>query len=1057
MEQNKTQNSMKHDERVFNIADKFLRTKIMCWLLLSFLFATVVCAQTVTNVTITPNPAYYNTTQLIGSYNFSGGTDNSTYKWFRNDTLNTSGNGSACYQEYANRSINCGGLNTGAYLATGTWTASGNNSDGNWNTYGSGSGGSTYYYVNYTIPTGAKSAKWQKKTGTTPSTENKTILTTCMTTTKLQIRWQSNSGACTCYNGTTWNTMSCNASTTSRFYEDGIFWNFTIAPVGTHFTNWTFEVTPCNQTSCGTKVNSTTLVISNYIPTVIGVNFTPTTFLRNNILTGNYTFSDLDNDTNQSYKTWFVNGVLNVSNNIKLGTGNFTEGDNVTFQVTPYDGYNNGTALNSTTLTAGGLPAASSISISPGTAYSNSTLTGNFTFTDVDSDPDYSYWYWFVNGEQKASGRRSAGTGNMTLGVGNFSRGNQVIVSIIPNDNIKNGTMVNSSTLTISNWPANITITNPTNNSVQKTNTPTITFESDDIDYDTLSCTLYFNGAAYGTNGSVNVNVTTSIAASSTVSDGVWYFWIGCSDGTTTSVSQNMSLTIDTSWMNGVNYTFEYDSLGRIRNSVRNGVVKRYSYGSNHVHAPTNIATQQPGVTIRQYSELPSTTMNRTFEFFLASENNRSVTGANWTMNLGDGNTVNSTISLNITPGNTTWIIVQYGYSFGGDYNVNITGIASSNSSSSKELPVKFGVRTTDLERIYANGSQNIFDLTIGNDLNQNLTSSINWTCNNSMDGQIPFYLGPLETLRSVLASMFGTAGKKSLLCKTISGDGTDAINLDFNVKGIEIQNFTLTDINVTHKTVSFKVHNYWDSELPVTWNITTSNISIGQTSDVTQGQYLMVAAGVNYSSVGHKIIDITVSSGNLTDSYEYSFNIKGIEIQDYNLYVQNVTDTVISFDVLNYWPQTQNVNWNLSDPALTSNFPVNVSYNNKTFFIVAVNYSTQGIKNPRLYAYSSTLNDSYTDSFANNMIELASFSILRAVQTDTVAEAWLKNNIAPQNVSWQFNTGEQSVQSNVTLLNSSQIYVIVNTNYTNSTAYVTNFTINSSAYSDVNSEVVVI
>lgn len=147
-----------------------------------------------------------------------------------------------------------------------------------------------------------------------------------------------------------------------------------------------------------------------------------------------------------------------------------------------------------------------------------------------------------------------------------------------------------------------------------------------------------------------------------------------------------------------------------------------------------------------------------------------------------------------------------------------------------------------------------------------------------------------------------------------------------------------------------------------------------------------------------------------------------------------------------------------MSDPTITSNNAVNVSYNNKTFFIVAVNYSTQGAKAPKLYAYSNSFNDSYTDSFTNRMIEVTTFGILRASQSDTVAEAWLKNNIDTRNVSWQFNTGEQTIASDIAELNNSQqIYVIVETNYTNSTVYNTNFTMNSSVHSDTKQEVVVI
>jgi len=62
-----------------------------------------------------------------------------------------------CYQETANVSTSCGGLDSGKYSFSGTWDATHNESatiDGDWSTFGKPVGGANigYLYVNYTTP-----------------------------------------------------------------------------------------------------------------------------------------------------------------------------------------------------------------------------------------------------------------------------------------------------------------------------------------------------------------------------------------------------------------------------------------------------------------------------------------------------------------------------------------------------------------------------------------------------------------------------------------------------------------------------------------------------------------------------------------------------------------------------------------------------------------------------------------------------------------------------------------------------------------------------------------
>ena len=74
--------------------------------------------------------------------------DDSLVSWWRMDEAGT------CYQESANVSTACGGLDTGKYAFTGTWQNPSNFIDGDWDTYGAPGGTGPVVYVNYTIPSG---------------------------------------------------------------------------------------------------------------------------------------------------------------------------------------------------------------------------------------------------------------------------------------------------------------------------------------------------------------------------------------------------------------------------------------------------------------------------------------------------------------------------------------------------------------------------------------------------------------------------------------------------------------------------------------------------------------------------------------------------------------------------------------------------------------------------------------------------------------------------------------------------------------------------------------
>jgi len=150
-----------------------------------------------------------------------------------------------CYQEFANVSTDCGGLDTGGYSCENTWNSSepcSNTYDGDWETYGAttypSSGGTLY--TNYTIPTRALNTSvlqisWDKQT-----IENLTGVSECLDNEDgiLQIRAFSltqgpedaSRSAWYCWDSTGspyWKTLKGfeNGLGNHHIYEEGMFWN----------------------------------------------------------------------------------------------------------------------------------------------------------------------------------------------------------------------------------------------------------------------------------------------------------------------------------------------------------------------------------------------------------------------------------------------------------------------------------------------------------------------------------------------------------------------------------------------------------------------------------------------------------------------------------------------------------------------------------------------------------------------------------------------------------------------------------------------------------------
>lgn len=355
----------------------------------------------VNNATIIPVPAYRNTT-LEGWCNAS---DNDTsliavnYTWYNGSTAyltgeNLSGGTSAfCYQESANVSTDCGGLSIGNYSFPGVidWTE--------------------YMYINYSIPQNALGADWQLKNNAT-NLLNISIPAGCWNkpSNVLQLRvlvqivtGTSGQNYQQCYDGSSWQSIGTVASGpatcggpgstnynladgdwstgvgtdgagwrncgVANFYEEGIYWNLSYISNNTNtlvsmlpantthkWENWTFKCIARDNVSYSVNSSNFSINISSAPPVITSANLTNQTVYLGQTAIANWTFTDLDGDTDTSYYRWYLNGSINQQGQFTGAVPNFSNfnasGDTIILSMMGNDGTVNSTVwVNSSTVT----------------------------------------------------------------------------------------------------------------------------------------------------------------------------------------------------------------------------------------------------------------------------------------------------------------------------------------------------------------------------------------------------------------------------------------------------------------------------------------------------------------------------------------------------------------------------------------------------------------------------------------------------------------------------------------------------------------------------------
>ena len=236
---------------------------------------------------------------------------------------------------------------------------------------------------------------------------------------------------------------------------------------------------------------------------------------------------DLDGDTISYSYRWYRNGVYSGDTSNPLAASATTRAEVWTVEVTPNDGYGDGTAGSDSVTVGNALPSITAAAISPTTAYTADTLTATASgFADSDGDAAGYRYQWSVNGSSVS------GATNSTLAGSYFVRGDIVGVQITPWDGYEVGTTLTASTVTILNTAPTTPGVDLTPVYPESSDTLTCAVSTASTDADGDSLTYAYS---WTVNGSATGLSSTTVASSYTTNGERWACSVTASDGTATS------------------------------------------------------------------------------------------------------------------------------------------------------------------------------------------------------------------------------------------------------------------------------------------------------------------------------------------------------------------------------------------------------------------------------------------------------------------------------------------------------------------------------------------
>jgi hypothetical protein len=244
-----------------------------------------------------------------------------------------------------------------------------------------------------------------------------------------------------------------------KWYKDDVYQstykNKTIVSAGSVKKGqvWFVTIKPGDGSDFGELLKSASVTIGNMPPIADDLRIKPSTPKIGDDLTGEYTYTDPDDDTEKGTNiTWYKDGVPQelLKDQLKVPSSAISKGEKWHFTVQPKDGVDYGALKTSADVSIDNtLPVASKLIISPSSPLTTDDLTCKYEYADENGDKESGTEIkWFKNGEEQTQF-----LGQKTVSSNATKKGEKWRFTVKPKDGTDFGELKTSSEAIIGNIP----------------------------------------------------------------------------------------------------------------------------------------------------------------------------------------------------------------------------------------------------------------------------------------------------------------------------------------------------------------------------------------------------------------------------------------------------------------------------------------------------------------------------------------------------------------------------------------------------------------------------
>jgi len=334
--------------------------------------------------------------------------------------------------------------------------------------------------------------------------------------------------------------------------------------------NWTVGVTPYDGEEFGEELRSSSVYINNTPPVVQDVSVTPPSPTSQDNLTAEYTYFDLDNDVeSNTVVNWYVdrsdgNGFVLFKSGSSIGYQDTFKGEKWKCSVTPNDGTDPGSSLETIAVSIGNTPpTVADIQIIPTDPYTESDLSVTYSFNDLDGDKEVGTIYEWEKYNVGMDMYQSTNVQSKTLLSHNTKRGDSFRCKITPNDGDAFGEFYIGSTITILNSLPQITLSGFKSLEVSKNADIVSNYHYTDADNDlieSISLVWYKNGERVQ-----EFDNAPSIPKEDLTRGQIWYYTLQVADSQSSSeLSRSPNITVKNAlpYATGLDFQFPQNDMG---------------------------------------------------------------------------------------------------------------------------------------------------------------------------------------------------------------------------------------------------------------------------------------------------------------------------------------------------------------------------------------------------------------------------------------------------------------------------------------------------------------